>query len=160
MLCWPVLFQACPIDALHHTSNNLNRCSLPPMPPQVFFVSLCIQYMCPCPLNASQVFFVSLCIQYLPPCPLAPLPPQLNPLQYTDYSDGWHSLEPLPPLHPLIRPKPRTGPPGCTIDELWCPMLAGVTETRDIIPPRIHYVGNTVTKYIAHYPPHYRKYDL
>ena len=157
MLCWPVLFQARPIDALHHTSNNLNRCSLPPMPPK-YFLFHCVFNICAPAPSMPPKYFLFHCVFNI--CPLAPLPPQLNPLQYTDYSDGWHSLEPLPPLHPLIRPKPRTGPPGCTIDELWCPMLAGVTETRDIIPPRIHYVGNTVTKYIAHYPPHYRKYDL
>ena len=90
----------------------------------------------------------------------SPLSLQVVPQQYKYYSGAWRSVEPLPPLHPLIRPKPPSDTFNTTLDEVWCPMLAGVTETQDILPPRIHYVGNMVTKYIAHYPPHYRTYDF
>ena len=43
---------------------------------------------------------------------------QMIPQQYTAHSEGWRSLEPLPPLHPLIRPKPPATKFSGTFDEV------------------------------------------
>ena len=75
-------------------------------------------------------------------CGVVPLT-LLDPATYTSHSEDWEQLEPRPPAPPTIKTDPAaiTAPMNSAqFDEIWCPILADMDESDDIVLPTFHYL--------------------
>jgi len=80
----------------------------------------------------------------------------LTPSIYTGHSEAWDHLEPAwtPPPKPTIDRASVHDPMTAHFDEIWCPILADVRGSEDIVPPTFHYLPSDACVRQSYTPPY------
>ena len=80
----------------------------------------------------------------------------LTPSIYTGHSEEWDHLEPtwMPPPKPTVDRASVHDPMTAHFDEIWCPILADVRGSEDIVPPTFHYLPSDACVRQSYTPPY------